>query len=126
MRCLQRNKKPIYYALYQGKTEILDGNGYKTGQFRLSYSTPTAINVNVSANKGLSELSLFGSNIVYDRTIVIDDVNCPIDEYTKLWVDAPVYDSQNNLLPHDYIVIKKAVSLNSITYAIRKVDVSGS
>lgn len=126
MRCLQRNKQPIYYALYQGKTEILDSNNYRTGQYKLTYGTPKAISVNISANKGTSDLELFGSNIVYDRTIVVDDINCEIDEYTKLWVDAPVYDSQSNLLPHDYIVIKKAKSLNSITYAIRKVDVSGS
>ena len=126
MRCLDRNKKTIYYALYQGKTEIVDSNGNRTGQYRTTYGTPTAIKTNVSASKGTTDLALFGTNIVYDRTFVVDDVTCAIDEFTKLWVDKAPYDSQNNLTTHDYIVVKKAQSINSITYAITKVDVSAN
>lgn len=125
MRCLQRNKQTIYYSLYIGKTEIVDGNGNRTGEYTKSYSLPNSLQVNISANRGYNELEFFGSNIVYDNTIVTE-VGCPIDEQTRLWVGVPVYDANNNLQPYNYVVVKKAQSLNSISYAIRKVDVSGS
>lgn len=126
MRCLNRNKKVITYALYQGKQEIVDSNGNRTGEYKVTYGNPTQIETNVSANRGVTDLELFGTNIIYDRTFVVDDINCEIDEYTKLWVDTPVYDNSNNILPHNYVVVRKAPSLNSITYAIRKVDVSAN
>lgn len=59
----------------------------------------------------------------------------PIDEYTVLWVDTvPTVDedgvlavNENGeiLTPHDYIVKKVAKSLNSVSIAISKVNVSG-
>lgn len=125
MRCLQRNKQQIYYSLYLGKIEIIDDNGNRTGEYTQSYGTPVSLQVNKSANKGYSEIEMFGANIVYDNTIVTE-TNCPIDEHTRLWVGVPVYDGNNNLQPYNYVVVKKAPSLNSVTYAIKKVEVSGS
>ena len=59
----------------------------------------------------------------------------PIDEYTVLWVDtvpqvdedgALVTNEENEVItPHDYIVKKVARSLNSVSIAISKVNVSG-
>jgi len=125
MRCLQRNKQKIFYSLYQGKTEIIDSNGNRTGEFTINYSTPVSAKVNISANKGSNDLELFGANIVYDN-VIVTEIDCPIDEHTRLWVGIPALDNDNNVLPYNYVVVKKASSLNSTTYAIRKVDVSGS
>ena len=124
MRCLRRNKQPIYYSLYQGKTEIVDANGNRTGEYTQNYSTPVSLQVNISANKGYSEIEMFGANIVYDNTIVTD-LGCQMDEHTRLWVGIPAFDNDNNVLPYNYVVVRKAQSLNSITYAIKKVEVSG-
>lgn len=125
MRCLQRNKQQIYYSLYQGKNEIIDSDGNRTGEYTKTYSTPVSLQVNISANRGANELELFGANIVYDNTIVTE-LGCPMDEHTKLWVGIPALDNNNTVLPYNYVVVKKAQSLNSITYAIKKVDVSGT
>lgn len=124
MRDLKRNKQKIYYALYNQKTDITDGNGYKTGEFTLSYGQPTPLYINISPGRGESDYELFGSNVSYDHTLTTTDLNCPITENTIVWYDKAPFDSNNNITPHNYIVVKKAKSINSITYALRGVDVS--
>ena len=67
--------------------------------------------------------------------IVMDNNSPNIDEYTVLWVDTiPKLDSNSLLLlnedgsvvtPHDHIVKKVARSVNSVSVAISKVNVSG-
>lgn len=124
MRDLVKNKQTIYYALYSGKTDIRDGNGFITGEFTLGYGTPTSMEINISPGRGGSDYELFGANTSYDHTMTTTDIDCPITENTIVWYDKSPYDSNNNLTPHNYIVVKKAKSLNSITYALRGVDVS--
>lgn len=118
MRTLKRNHTLIKYATFKDKVEILDGNGYRTGQFTNRYNAKTDLRACVSAARGETQLDMFGVNANYTKTLVVDDVNCPIDENTILWVD--------NLSAevHDYIVVQKAKSLNFISYAIRKVEVT--
>lgn len=117
MLCLNRNKQGVWYSLYQGVTDVVDSNGYKTGEKTKSYATPVEIKVNVSASKGSAITEGFGVNEDYDRTIVTHDMTCPIEETTRLWVDVPVTS------PHDYRVVRVAKSINSITIAISKVEV---
>ena len=121
MRALARNKRSFYYCLYTGKTAILDEDNNETGDYLLAYSSHVRMKANISAVKGDSLPELFGSDISYDSVIVTDDMNCPIDENTVLFVDkAPTYDASSSPL-YDYIVVKKAKSLNSISYAIKRV-----
>lgn len=124
MRDLIKNKQKIYYALYNSKTNILDSNGFKTGEFTLGYGTPTPLYINISPGKGQSDYELFGANISYDHIMTTTDLTCPIAENTIVWFDKTPYDSHNHITPHNYIVVKKAKSLNSITYALRGVEVS--
>lgn len=118
MRTLNRNKKTIYYAQYAGKTPIVDSNGLKTGEYTISYGDPVAINVNVSANRGAADVGMIGINENYVRSIVTDDMDCPINEETVLWIDQPLTK------PHNYVVTLVAKSINSITYAVKKVKVN--
>lgn len=79
---------------------------------------------NVSAATGSAQVEQFGNFISYDKVIVTDNLSCPIDENTVLFVDKePEYDADGNPL-YDYIVRRVAKSLNSISYAISKVTVS--
>ena len=59
--------------------------------------------------------------------IVIADPKFPIDEYSILWVDSmpEVKEDGTTDTPHDYVVKKVARSLNSVSIAISKVNVSG-
>ena len=125
MRTLVRNKRPFHYCLYTGKEWVTDSNGYQTGEYRVTYDTPTEMKANISAATGYSQVEQFGNFISYDKVIVTDDLNCPIDEDTVLFVDIPpTFDSDGNPL-YDYRVRRVAKSLNSISIAISKVSVSG-
>lgn len=125
MRCLARNKKTFFYALHDGQTEIIDEYGNVTGQYNVSYSAPIRTSGNISAAQGEIQSRQFGESESYDKVIVLDDVNTPIDEYSILWVDTlPLLNEDGSTnTPHDYIVKKVARSLNSVSIAVSKVIV---
>lgn len=124
MRLMQRNLKTIHYCLYEGMTEAVDEDGFKTGEKVENYSDPVELKCSVSPATGYAQTEIFGSLDSYDRVIITDDMKCPIDENTMLFVDKePEYDDEKKPLP-DYKVRKVAKSLNSISYAISKVNVS--
>lgn len=123
MKALSRNKQTIWYALLSSVTDETSGQ-YKTGEKVKTYTEPTAIKVNVSAARGTADVEQFGVTDNYDRTIVTDDMTCPIDEQSILWIGISPTDAQGNDVPHNYKVVRVALSLNSVMYAIRKVSVS--
>lgn len=121
MRCLERNKREFYYCLFKQKADILDSGNNKTGEFILTYFEAVKTKGNISSSIGESQLELFGSFTDYGKVIVVDDPNCPIDENSVLFIDVtPTYDT-DSVPNYNYIVKKKAVSLNSCTFAISKV-----
>ena len=122
MRALERNKQNIYFANYTGRSVITDENGLETGEYELTYTTPTSAKVNVSASRGEASLDLFGTDLNYSNTIVTDK-DLGIDENSILWVGKEAYASASVITPHNYKVVSVAKSLNSVVYAIRKVDV---
>lgn len=124
MRCLSRNKKEIAYCLYSGMTAIEDTNGNETGEYTIAYAAPVYIRVNVSPATGIAATEQFGNLDNYDKVIVTEDVNCPIDENAVLFVDKQ-YETDGDGHPiYDYTVRRVARSLNSVSIAIRKVKVS--
>ena len=124
MRCMVRNKTRFYYALYEGQTEIIDEYGNVTGQYSVTYGDPIKAFGNVSAAQGEMQTRQFGDSESYDKVIVLDDVNTPIDEYSILWVDTPPHMVGGSTeTPHDYVVKKVARSLNNVSIAISKVSV---
>ncbi len=119
MRVLERNKQSIYYALFEGKVPILDEYGNPTGEYDLAYSEPIFYRLNVSAARGEYETRLFGEMEDYDKVLVTDDLSLPIEESSVLWIDSLDIEK-----PHDYVVKKVAISINSISIAVSKVKVS--
>ena len=118
MRCLERNKQFIRYRLHMGQEEIIDDYGNATGQFTPLYGDLVTTRANVSAAKGEVSTQPFGESENYDKVVMIDDANFPIDERSVIWIDHLDGDA------HDYIVKKVARSLNSVAYAVSKVNVS--
>ena len=85
----------------------MSDDGYETGQMSVKYKDAVKMRQFVS----------------YDKVIVTDDMDCPIAEDTVLFVDKnPEYKDGKPL--YDYIVKRVAKSLNSISIAISKVNVS--
>lgn len=133
MRSMIRNQKSFYFAPYESKREILDEYGNLTGEQELVYGNPIKAQGNISAAQGEVQTRQFGESETYDKVIVMDNPNTPINEYSVLWVDVvPVLSTDgavvlNNdgteVVPHDYVVKKVARSLNGVSIAISKVNV---
>jgi len=118
MRTLRRNKRDVYYSTYSGVSyKTVDGE--KTGEKEITRGTPTLLQANVSAEKGTAQQELFGTSLNYDKVIVTDKMNLPIDENTLLWVDIPVMNGLVQNKP-DYKVVRVSRSLNSVSIAIKR------
>lgn len=123
MRTLERNKVPFWYLLYDHKEPVKDEYGNETGEEQVFYKDAVSMKANISAATGSAQVEQFGNFAGYDKVIVTDDMSCPIDENTVLFIDKePVYTDEKPL--YDYVVKRVAKSLNSISYAVSKVEVS--
>lgn len=135
MKCMDKNKVGFAYALFKGKVPIKDEYGNVTGEFEVIYGNPMEFFANISAARGETTTRQFGDTESYDKVIVMDNDAPLVDEYSVLWVDTkPQLNEDGTLtvnvegeiiIPHDYIVKKVAKSMNSVSIAISKVNVSG-
>lgn len=124
MKCLERNKTKFYYALFVESETLKDEYGNESGETRIKYSEPIFAKANISPAVGSSQVEQFGKDLKYDKVIVLDDVDCKIDENTVFFIDKPPQKDDDGNLIYDYIVKKISKSLNSVSIAISKVDVS--
>lgn len=123
MRCLERNKSDLWYSNYLGKTMNTE-DGYETGEETISYSEPVKVRANVSPPSGRVFVDKFGNAIDYDKVIVSDEVKLPVTESSVLFIDVtPEQDAYGNW-NYDYVVKKIARSLNSVTIAVSRREVS--
>jgi hypothetical protein len=120
---MERNKRPFWYALYDSREEITE-NGLPTGEYVLKYRDPVRSYANISAGSGQAQAEQFGTAINYDRVIVIDDPDFPADENTILFLERPPEKNSDGDWKYDYIVKKAARSLNSVSYAVSRSEVS--
>lgn len=121
MRTLKKNQRSFYYSLYRDKVDAVDEDGHQTGEKVMLYYAPVECKGNISAGQGEKQIELFGSNVKYERVIIVDDIDCPIDENTLLCVDILPEPFKPNETPiHDYIVKAIAKSLNVFAIAISK------
>ena len=125
MQGMVRNKRKFYYALYIDEKELTDENGNITGEYGVVYGNPVFAKGNVSSEMGEVQSRQFGGSESYDKVIVLDNPNTPIDEYSILWVDTLPHlnDDGSTDTPFDYVIKKVARGLNSVSIAISKVNV---
>ena len=126
MRALLRNRIRIYYANFREASPLIDEYGNITGEYGVTYENPTVLMANVSAARGEATTRQFGENEVYDRVIVLDNPKTPITVSSVLWIDTPpkIKEDGSTDTPYDYIVKRVATSLNSVSIAVSKVNVS--
>ena len=116
MRDIRRNQQTVWYSL---RDVAIDADEWGNTLDVKSYGEPHKMQMSVSANKGSISAQAFGTDLNYDREMSTHDMSCPIDEFTRLWLDGRLTTET-----HNYEVIKVSKSLNCIRYAIRRVDVS--
>ena len=106
MRGCRRNQRPIAYALY-GVGEELDEFGNKIKGF----GPKQDLKLYYTDSKSEVSHDVFGASLDYDKVMISYDMKCPIDEYSKIWIGSDQYQ------------VKKALkNLNSIYYAIKRVE----
>lgn len=135
MRGLKRNKVELWYQLYDANIPVyetdLDGNPVLdpvtgepllTGDSTTKYKAPVWFEANVSSARSEASTDPFGVDVKYDKTISSCEMDLPIDELSRLFVDKePRYDADGMLVNEaDYKVVKVAKSLNSLLIAIKK------
>ncbi len=121
MRSLERNKKTLYYALYDEEMPVTDEYGNDTGQTALGYHSPVKIRARITPNKGNSSEEAFGITTDYDR-VIISTKELPLAETSIAWVDTlPIIKEDGSTdTPHDFKVVKIAPDINVHQYAIKK------
>lgn len=123
MRTLERNKQKFWYCLFQGDEIVRDAYGNEIGH-AVSYADPVEMYANVSYATGYAQTEQFGILEHYDKVIVTDWMECPINESSVLFVDKEPEHNASGDKMYDYVVRRVSKSLNSISIAIAKVNVS--
>ena len=142
-----RNDRDFWFCPLDPTVEhaVLDEYGNEPGEVIPHYEDAVAFHANISPASGYAQTELFGNLDSYDRVIVTRDMGCGINEHSVLFVEKePEYTEiqthqisagtgQNGsdeivtvtyMQPkNDYIVHRVARGLNSVSVAIRKVDV---
>lgn len=116
MRDLKRNQQTVFYALLN--VSVAEDEWGNTDDVK-TYGEPQEIRISVSANRGEASAQAYGADLKYDREMTTHDMDCPIDEYSHLWLDGRKVTET-----HNYEVAAVSRSLNCIRYAIRRVNVS--
>lgn len=124
MRNLSINKKPMYRLNYLGKVEVVGKDGYKTGEFRVSYSEEKLFKANVSGAKGNAIVETIGINLDYDKVITMSValfMDLQIDENTVFFIDKKPEYGSNGAPLYDYSVKRICEALNEVVIAVKKV-----
>lgn len=87
MRCLDRQRQWVLVTRFVERRQARDAQGRLTGTHELVYSNQVPVLASVSAAKGQAQDSMFGIDLDYDRTLLVDDPNFAIEESSRLWVD---------------------------------------
>jgi len=118
-----RNDSTFYYCLFDDTETLYDDYGNESG-LRTIYGEPVEMYANISPATGAAQTEQFGNLENYDKVIITRDMDCPIDENSVLFIDKePEYSLDDDPM-YDYTVRRVAKSLNSISIAVRKVNVS--
>ena len=119
MRVVQRDKRTVWYAFYNGVTEIINSDGEYTGEYEVNYTTPVKARMNVSGGRGAADVAMFGFDSRYARSIVTEDLTTPFNTETVFWIE-----TNPATQPHDYRVVGVSRTINQVVLALEQVEVS--
>lgn len=119
MRLMARNGRTIYYQLLASQSPITEE--WDTGEDTYVYDSPVAITATVSPAEGSTSRTAYGASPNYDRIVLIDDMDCPVEETSLLWLERePEYVNEQLANRPDFMVVRVAKALNHIKVVARK------
>lgn len=119
----KRYKTKFWYLLYDKTDPVLDEYGNEVGT-KVTYRAAEEMEANISPAAGSAQVEQFGNLAGYDRVILTDELGCPIDENTVLFIDKEPEYGEDGAPLYDYRVKRVAKSKNLISIAASKVSVS--
>lgn len=117
MRTLKRNKRPVAFSFYNGVTEQTDGDGNYTGEYVVTYTTPTKTLMNVSGGRGQADIALFGLTDTFARTATTEDLDTNFNTETVFWIE-----TDPDTEPFDYRVVAVSRTINQVVLALAEVE----
>ena len=123
MRTAQRNKREIWYALYNGVTDVVDEDGNYTGEQTVSYGTPTLARMNVSGGRGQAEIEMFGVDNPFTHTAVTGDLKTNFTTDTVFWFGVTPGATAEDV-PYNFRCTGISKTINGCTIALAEVTVS--
>lgn len=138
MRILSRNKQDIWFANPTSVTYATDTNGFKTGEKVIIYGTAEKARMSIAissgannlGSQGIADVEPYGIVTGYTHRAVTEDLNCPMGEESRVWfgIEPTRTVTSNGItttvaVPHNFEVVRKAVSLNHLIYYLKEVDV---
>lgn len=113
MKCLERNKTSFEYLPYDGTETDLNDDGEHTGDFRPEMGKPKEYRGNISVPSGQTQQLLYGEDIRYTHTLIMDNPNADINEYGVIRWKGEMYD-----------ITAVRPSLNFLSIALKKQTVN--
>lgn len=133
MRTMTRNRQTFYEAELVSSTMGKDLNNNYT-EVQNEYSIPRERVAVITPASGQADMQLFGANENYDKVITLNKGENYLKVGSVLWIDTPIELAADGSLaknedgtlitPWNYVVVRVSDSLNFVTVAIRKVDVT--
>lgn len=95
---------------------LQDSDGNYTGEEGITYTDPVEVRAYITAAKGDAENVEFGTDLQYDKTIILEGTGWDITENSMLYID-----NLDTTEAPDYKVVRVAEHLNHTTLAVVKV-----
>lgn len=115
MRTLDKNKTKLWVVNSSGTTEMIDSDGFYTGEVVKSYGVPSTIYLHLYPSGGEITEKLFGKDSSFDMLAVSNNVILTKD--SLLFLDEPL---SNYDITYDYRVSEILKSLNTYNYGLKK------
>ena len=126
MRLCERNKKPLWYANYASHTEIVDEYNNATGEYTITYSSPTKAEWTVSVVESEAEVAMFGIQAIDTIVGVAEKDGFPMTETSILWygITPTIKEDGTTDTAHNYRIVGIRPSLNTVRFYAQRVDVT--
>lgn len=126
MRLCERNKQPLWYANYASHTEMVDEYNNATGEYTITYSSPTKAEWNVSVVESEAEVAMFGIQAIDTIVGVAEKDGFPMTETSILWygITPTIKEDGTTDTAHNYRVVGMRSSLNAVRFYAQRVDVT--
>ena len=123
MRNLKRNQRPFVALNYKGVEDVRDANNNLTGEKEITYYPAQVLMAHISGAKGSSYVEIFGTDISYDKVIVMSRAmfeKSKLNENSVFCIDTRLtYMGRTPI--YDYHVKRIADDLNEVLIAVEKV-----